>query len=151
FPVLLFLAFLALVACWRSLARSGRRHVVFNNLATFGRIALSVAGCVLVLYGAFFGPVCGRLLMEATQNIGGAPWYVSVRSPNTIRLTGELTYGVTDAFKKTLANNPSVSQIELDSPGGYVTEGLAIAALVEQHSLSTLVKHKCASACTDIF
>src|ERR1022692_2837314 len=67
------------------------------------------------------------------------------------RFRGDVTWGVRDALEKDLASNPNARRLELDSPGGYVNEALAVTAVVEQHSLSTVVRGRCASACTEIF
>ena len=53
FPVLLYLAALTWIACWRSLARAGRRHVVLDNLATFGTRR----------------PFCGRLRAHSVRRL----------------------------------------------------------------------------------
>lgn len=44
-----------------------------------------------------------------------------------------------------------VGVIALNSPGGYVRESLAIAALVHQERLDTYVRSLCASSCFNVF
>ena len=66
-------------------------------------------------------------------------------------MTGEIRPGLSDALTEILQATPEVERLELESPGGSVSEGLALAELVEKYSLDTAVKTYCASACTMIF
>jgi hypothetical protein len=150
FPMVLFMAAFAAVASWRSLVRRSDRTVIANRLAIVGRTVVCGTCLVLFLYTVFFAPVGANVFSESVQNIVGTPWSITPE-PHTLRLRGELLSGVSDALARVLSDNPSVLRLELNSPGGQTVEGLALARLVEQHSLSTVVRHKCASACTDIF
>jgi len=152
FPAVLFMAAFAAVASWRSLGRRGDRTLIANGFAIVGRAVVCVTCVVLSLYTVFFAPVGANVFSESVQNIVGTPWSITqAREPRTLRLRGALLSGVSDALARALLDNPSVQRLELDSPGGQTFEGLAVARLVEQHSLSTVVRHRCASACTGIF
>jgi len=59
--------------------------------------------------------------------------------------------GLGDALEDLLQANPTIKRLELESPGGSVREGLALATLVEAYSLDTAVKTYCDSACTLVF
>jgi hypothetical protein len=50
-----------------------------------------------------------------------------------------------------LARDPSIKRLELDSPGGYISEGFKLAAGVDHYGLSTFVDHACSSACAIVF
>jgi hypothetical protein len=47
--------------------------------------------------------------------------------------------------------NRPVALVSLDSPGGYVSEGLSIAAVVRRERLDTYVADLCASSCFNVF
>jgi len=151
FPAVGFLAVLGAVASWRSLSRAGGRHAVLSNFATAGHILIAITSCVVILFGVLFAPRSANEFSEAIRNVGGSPWSISAPSSDTLKFTGELTNGAHDALENALANRANIRRLELDSPGGYVDEGLAVATVVEQHSLSTVVRRRCASACTAIF
>ena len=146
-------ALLSALATWRSLARAGRRHVIFDNLATFGRLFIGISLSLVVLVG-FFGvmPLAGNYVSESLLRMSGPAWSIApATSPGVLRLTGEFQDGVSDALASALAEHPSIRRLELDSPGGDTDQALSMAALVEEYSLSTFVGDQCASACTIVF
>jgi hypothetical protein len=63
-------------------------------------------------------------------------------------LRGEIGFGSYKVLKKALALEPRLSLIEVESPGGYVVEGMAMAELIQQQGLDTVSLESCASACT---
>jgi hypothetical protein len=147
------IALLSALAAWRSLARAGRRHVIFDNLATFGRLFIGITVSLVVFLGFFaFIPVAGNSVSESLLRMPGPTWSISpATSPGVLRLSGEFKDGVSDALASALAEHPNTHRLELDSPGGGTDEALSMAALVEKYSLSTFVKDQCASACTIVF
>ena len=54
-------------------------------------------------------------------------------------------------MEKAIAVNPGVRIVVLDSPGGFVDEGIRIGHALKQSGLATGVDHRCASACTLAF
>ncbi|MEM9171225.1 MAG: hypothetical protein AAGA84_00815 [Pseudomonadota bacterium] len=68
-----------------------------------------------------------------------------------IRVYGHFDFGVADAVAELVESNSSVRGVLLDSPGGYVVEGRAIAEIIQQHELLTYVSEGCYSACTTAF
>jgi hypothetical protein len=152
-PVFLFIVLLSALATWRSLARAGRRHAIIDNLATLGRLFVVISVMLVVLVEFFFlMPRIGNELSEALQLLPGPAWSISpAMTPGILRLSGKFQYGVSDALASALAHDPNIRSLELDSPGGDCGQGLALAALVEKHSLSTFVRHQCLSACTLVF
>ena len=97
-------------------------------------------------------PRAGNELSEAMQMLPGPAWSISpATTPGTLRLSGEFQCGVSDALAKALTHDPAIHRLELDSRGGNSGQGLALAALVKKHSLSTFVNHECVSACTMVF
>jgi len=152
-PVSLFIVPLAAVAAWRSLRRMPSRHAILNDFATLGRVCVGFSASVLVLTGFFLLlPRTGSTLSDGLQLCGDPVWSISpTRRPGGLRLSGELKYGVSTALEKALRRDVSITRLELDSPGGDVNQGLALADLVEKYSLSTFVPRQCSSACTDVF
>jgi hypothetical protein len=80
--------------------------------------------------------------------------------PHTVRLlpggtelefAGGLTIGVSDEIEKFLAADPNVRVIHLNSPGGRLSEGIALETLIRRHRLITYTSTQCASACTLAF
>jgi hypothetical protein len=150
--VSLLIALLSALGAWRSLARAGRRHVILDNLATFGRLFIGISVSLVILVGVFsVMPLAGKYFSESMLRMPGPAWSISQAAPGVLRLSGEFQDGVSDALASALAEHPSTHRLELDSPGGRTDEALSMAALVEKYSLSTFVKDQCASACTIVF
>ncbi|UPK14476.1 hypothetical protein IVA93_15545 [Bradyrhizobium sp. 155] len=100
---------------------------VWNVVGVFGRIATAAVIC--------FAAVARTDAMEFT-------W----RAPKTVHATGAIEIG--DAAK--FAALATFDTLELDSPGGFVGEALAIAARMDERGgIRTVVKAgaSCASAC----
>lgn len=56
-----------------------------------------------------------------------------------------------DRFRAALADNPDVTELELNSSGGSVYAGQELAWIVMDYGLNTLVVGECTSACVDVF
>ena len=65
-----------------------------------------------------------------------------------IVLRGEIGFGSLAALEKAINTKPTLTLLEVESPGGFVVEGLAMARLIEKHKLDTVSLGECASACT---
>jgi hypothetical protein len=151
--VFFLIASLSAVATWRSLARAGRRNVIFDNLATFGRLFIGISMSLVVLMSVFWAmPLAGNYFSNSLLRMPGPAWSISTpTSPGVLRLSGEFQDGVSDALASALAEHPNIRRLELDSPGGSTDEALSMAALVEKYSLSTYAGDQCSSACTIVF
>ncbi len=150
-PVSFFIVLLSALATWRSLARAGRRHVIFDNLATLGRLFVATTAPLVALIGFFFFmPTTAIDLSEGIRFLAGRPWQVVVDG-HLLRVSGEFTPGIGKAVESALDGNPGIRVVVLRSPGGDMNEGYRIANAVQSHHLSTAVSHECASACTDAF
>ncbi|OQW85952.1 MAG: hypothetical protein BWK72_19555 [Rhodoferax ferrireducens] len=66
-------------------------------------------------------------------------------------LRGEIGFGSYKALQRALAIEPKLNLIEVESPGGYVIEGMAMARLIQKNGLNTVAMGRCASACTLLF
>ena len=65
-----------------------------------------------------------------------------------IVVRGALGFGTYKRLETALAQTPILTLVEIDSPGGYVAEGLAMAKLLEKVGADTVALEECASACT---
>ncbi|KIC38363.1 COG3904 family protein [Leisingera sp. ANG-M7] len=63
----------------------------------------------------------------------------------------EITDVDADRLRLILAENPAISELQLNSVGGSVYGGEEIAGLVLAYDLDTLVDGECVSACVDVF
>lgn len=65
-----------------------------------------------------------------------------------IVLRGEIGFGSYEALDRALQLKPRLTLLQVEGPGGFVFEGLALARLIERHKLDTVSFEDCASACT---
>jgi len=65
-----------------------------------------------------------------------------------IVIKGDLGFGTYKKLEQALAMSPKLTLVEIESPGGYVIEGLAMAHLIEKNRLDTVSFEQCHSACT---
>jgi ATP-dependent protease ClpP protease subunit len=70
---------------------------------------------------------------------------------NTIYLSGNLNYGISERVKDLLSLNSNVDSIVLESSGGLLYESAELSRLVLTRSLNTYTYNHCASACTIVF
>ena len=153
FPWVLSALILAAIATWRSLAITRHRHVIADNVRTLVRVLILLTLVPTALCGFFFGiPYSGMVISEAVSRSAGPGWSITTSDTgHDIRISGEILPGLSDALTQVLEATPGVERLELQSPGGSVSEGLALADLVQKNSLDTVVKTYCDSACTLIF
>ncbi|MBY6055511.1 hypothetical protein KUV26_05420 [Leisingera daeponensis] len=69
----------------------------------------------------------------------------------SLRLRGEITYGLTKRLRRLAADNPSLVQVDLAGPGGLIAEARGAAQLIRQRGWDTRADGLCASACTLVF
>jgi hypothetical protein len=61
---------------------------------------------------------------------------------------GPMDFGSSEALLDVLKKNPGYTLLEMESPGGFVIEGLRMAQLVSERHLDTVTLDRCASSCT---
>ena len=119
---------------------------------------------VLVAFLAFIGGAFVMLNSTASTLSTGGEWFLGwidvvsnkravvevTHDPFLGRLVlrGEIGFGSYRALQKALAIKPKLTLIQVESPGGYVIEGMAMAKLIQASGLDTVSMEKCASACT---
>jgi hypothetical protein len=65
-----------------------------------------------------------------------------------VRFTGGVNDGAAAAIDKAIGDGPDVGTLLLDSPGGWIREGVRMADVVKRYGLNTRVEHDCFSSCT---
>ncbi|MFY8041528.1 MAG: ATP-dependent Clp protease proteolytic subunit, partial [Rhodoferax sp.] len=150
--------------------------VILTALSPLGALWWSVAlmrcglqrhkagSSMLTSLAAFVLGVC-VMVQTATSSFGMAGEWVSgwwrtvhddlqvtevLHNPHLGRivLRGEIGFGSLVALEKAINTKPTLTLLEVESPGGYAVEGLAMARLIEKHKLDTVSLGQCASACT---
>ncbi len=124
-----------------------RRTTRYYNLCLFLLVWLGIAA------GGDW-PFIGRAMAQTwTPALEfGSPYAISVLpGGETIQITGSFSWAVPQNLSAVLASTPGVKAIHLNSPGGLVQAGVAIAGIIRAHDLDTIVTRSCASACTFAF
>lgn len=83
-----------------------------------------------------------------------APLTVSLATGGVLELTGTIDFGAFDRFKAEVdARGEYVQVVALDSPGGSVSDAVAIGELIREKGFATLVHTGalCASSCPLVF
>ena len=144
---------LSSVALWRCLGRGAPRNIITENIRTVARALVVVSLVPVALAGFFLGlPYSAEVISETVQESGGPAWSVTPSDTGQeIYITGEIGPGLADALAEALEATPGVERVELESPGGSVSEGLALAELVQKYALDTVVSTYCDSSCTLVF
>ncbi len=65
-----------------------------------------------------------------------------------IVVKGTFGFGSYAVLAAALEKKPRLTLVEIESPGGLVVEGMAMAELIQKHQLDTVSLEGCASACT---
>lgn len=68
-----------------------------------------------------------------------------------LELIGPFPQGTAQSVQTMLQRFPSIRVIHLNSPGGLITEGVALYQLIQEYQLDTYVPSACSSACTIAF
>jgi len=99
---------------------------------------------VLMALGCSSGAAdAGTLEIMKVRMPEGVQTYIAIRD--------EIELGDWSKFFRLVRQAPGVSGIILNSPGGSVDDGLAIAKYVYGHKLDTLADGACGSICAIIF
>ena len=89
---------------------------------------------------------------EASEKKKWVPWSViAIPELSRVIASGSIGYGSTEALEKIFRENPSLKLLQLNSPGGLVSEEQRIELLVKHLQLDTVVLEECYSACTTVF
>lgn len=65
-----------------------------------------------------------------------------------IVVRGPMEFGSAEALQTILDKHPKFTLVQIESPGGFVIEGMRMARMLEQRKMDTVSLEGCASACT---
>lgn len=121
------------------------RGIVVSGLAFVGSAVLLLGSVDLVL------PLAGEWATGWWDTVTERNQPVDVvHDPllGRIVVRGQIGFGSYQALAEAVAKAPRLRLVEVESPGGYVIEGMAMARLIEQRAMDTVSLERCASACT---
>lgn len=82
----------------------------------------------------------------------GEPFHVTTRADGrAVLFSGAVNEGAAAALEAAVKAAPQATLVILDSPGGWVKEGIRMADVIRRYNMSTHVDQSCASACTLAF
>lgn len=110
-----------------------------------------LAGLAFMLYSTASAVESGHEWALGLFNSLGAADVRLDTATNRIVFKGDVGYGSYRRMQRVIAENPGVRILELNSPGGYVIEGLAMTRLIKQSHLDTVTFRYCDSVCTLLF
>jgi hypothetical protein len=97
-------------------------------------------------------PFLSEHLTVALGEQPGEPYTVKlVDSGRTVEFTGGVNDGAAKALRDVVGPAPKVTTVRLNSPGGWMHEGVRMAEVIRHFRLNTTVREECASACTVAF
>ena len=156
-PVLIALITLMLItSVWGLVgaARSGVRadDMGESRIRVYGAAAI-VAACAISTAGQFAWDTKFWLssLWVLAKDQDERATIVADPALGRLVIRGPFGFGTTRHANDALHAAPWVRLVELESPGGYAIEGLALAKLLESRAVDTLVLKSCASACITAF
>jgi hypothetical protein len=140
-----------IVGTWRA-AENHRRQYDVHTWARLAQlfIILGVVSTIAqtVSYVSFYTDVFKFGLRQTEYSHRS----ITMTEDNTkIHYQGAIGDGAKNEIEQLLINNQDITGIILDSHGGLVREGLAIAELIKAYSLDTYTLDGCYSACTIAF
>ena len=139
------------------LLRSSDRHYLRHQRAIvrYGVQAAIVTSLVLTI-AHVIGSVQSLVIykekkdFEATR--GNTAYSLELdQQGRLLHLRGPLDFGIVDAVKRNLDENPWIQGIVLDSEGGQIYEGRGLAILIDARGLNTYSFAGCSSACSTAF
>ena len=129
-----------------------------THLTNGGDVFLTWAGYSMLLVviamtlSQSVGSVLATRYFQPEPVVEAGPVFLPLRADGrTAELSGDIDYQRRDALHRTLAEQPQVTRIVLQSNGGLVYAARNIAQIIEAQRLDTHVEGVCSSACTLVF
>lgn len=148
----LLLAAWQIVGTWRSsdrhVSRGGRRGWA---MAAKVVMVISAASLGVQLQGSEAPAVVTLWRKAAIMSRMPPTRFEVLRGGAEITFIGGVHAGSAAEFRALLDQNPAVRTIHLESPGGLLQEGHAVAAIIRARGLDTYIRGQCFSACTLMF
>jgi hypothetical protein len=134
------------------LALATRQAWRIANTENHSGAALFTKALCLVLTVVSLNIFANQIARIATRPapLAAAPALLPVTG-QTATLTGPIDFESYNALQRTLAANPHLETLAVDSPGGLIQAARGLALLIERAGLNTHVTGTCASACTLAF
>lgn len=139
------------------LLRSSDQHYLTHQRAFIrygvqATIVVSLALTVAHIIGAAQSLVAYKEKMEFQANQDKREYSLElVDGGRLLHLQGPLDFGVVEAVKRIVDDNPRIEGVVLDSEGGQIYEGRGLGMLIDQHELDTYSFVGCSSACSTAF
>jgi len=119
---------------------------LMRALALYGGILTVIV--MAALQG--FDVVSARIFVPETPvNKVASPFPLG--ADNRVMLAGKINYAAYDSLVVTLAMHPDITGLSLDSKGGNIFAARAMALVLRQKGMDTVVNNSCFSACTIVF
>jgi ATP-dependent protease ClpP protease subunit len=138
-----------LVGIWRS-ANNHESKGGHKAWATLAKIAVILGALRAVSDFTTALPVAIEYMTMAAGDKYGKATFRLVRNGTEMEFSGGINSGLTSQFKTFVEAAPELKVVHLESNGGRIAEGKAIANLIRENKLSTYVSTHCESACTYI-
>ena len=152
--LILFITLSALVLLWQTV---GGWRLANNLMRQSGDLFSALLAYAAVLFVVIYAlaqtiELISSEIYVPEPNVMIAPQsLLLVDQGRTVIAAGEMTYHLETALKATLATNPEIVTLRLDSAGGNIFAARAIALLIAANTLTTEVTNRCFSACTIAF
>lgn len=151
FSLIAAVAIWQLVGVWRasSVAKEPSRSWFTRWIAR----SISTLTAMIGLAMVSTAPGGMAMLQEAAtdQDFIGKQGHSVDIDEQTLRITGHLSWGALDKVQNALAENPQITTVILNSPGGHITVGTRLYDLFQARGLNTVADGLCGSACTLAF
>lgn len=148
---------LALIYPWQMIGlwRSAQNHTEATKKVGWSRAVkflavLGVLGTLVNLSASW--PVYQHLYQVGFKKDQYGDYSVEfIADKQLIHIRGNLGFGIAQQVERLLAQHPSVHGVILDSVGGRIYEGRALAKIILRHGLNTYSLKGCYSACGTAF
>jgi len=144
-------AFWFLVGLWRSSLRyiyeRGRPMIWM-----YPAIGTTVVVWLFIVNGSLIWHLIatGKHLIDSKTGMDSFTIHV-VNDGKELILDGIFDAGLSRELRAKLAQSPAVKVIHLESGGGFISEGVAVATIIEEYRLQTYTAVECSSACVIAF
>lgn len=139
------------VGMWRASAKAKEpdRSWITRWFARAVSAVTAIAGLMMVSVA----PSGMATLYETAtdQDFIGKQGYTVEADDQSLQITGHLAWGVLDKVKSAFAENPQITTVILNSPGGHVAVGSRLYDLFRGRGVDTVADGLCGSACTLAF
>jgi len=146
-PLLVALWVWQMVGMWRGAGLeplpSGRGNLI--------RAAVGTAAACLALSVASGAGAVADMASAALGRDTLGHYALTARADGTLVVQGDIGFGLAARVRTALRESPSLTRVQLDSPGGRGGEGALLARVIREADADTVVHQGCFSACAFAF